>query len=299
MGENGDQFVRDESLDTEEMKKVFIRNIPSDVQDAEFKSFLEGLCGGPIADLQVVRKDEKKSLFGFATFETSELVDELLLQRDSLTFNGKQLEANRAVPKTNTWIGAHEKTKKLFIANLPKDTKEDDLMAYLVARHPTKYGTIESIQLIKEKNPDGSKTDINKGYGFVFVSSEDMADKMAIQHANFTFGGRKIELKKSVPSGSGEGGRGRGRGRGGERGGRGGRGGGQFQGYGGYAGGDGGYGGQWATDQYAGGYGGYDGGFAGGYGGGFGGYGAPAMAGAGGGRGRGRGGAQGNRFQPY
>merc|ERR1712062_51535 len=303
MGENEEQtYTREESLDNEEMKKIFVRGIPFDAQDDEFKSFFEGMCGGTVSECSIVRKDgqsEKKNLFGFVTFETSELVDEVLLKRDSLTFNGKQLEANRAVPKTNTWIGAHEKTKKLFIANLPKDTKEDDLMAYLVARHPTKYGTIESIQLIKEKNPHGSKTDINKGYGFVFVSSEDMADKMAIQHANFTFGGRKIELKKSVPSGSGEGGRGRGRGRGGERGGRGGRGGGQFQGYGGYAGGDGGYGGQWATDQYAGGYGGYDGGFAGGYGGGFGGYGAPAMAGAGGGRGRGRGGAQGTRFQPY
>merc|ERR1712062_178238 len=287
MGENEEQtYTREESLDNEEMKKIFVRGIPFDAQDDEFKSFFEGMCGGTVSECSIVRKDgqsEKKNLFGFVTFETSELVDEVLLKRDSLTFNGKQLEANRAVPKNNKWIGAHEKTKKLFIANLPKDTKEDDLMAYLVARHPKKYGTIESIQLIKVKNEDGSRQDVNKGYGFVFVSSEDMADKMAIQHANFTFGGRKIELKKSVPSGSGGGGRG----------------GGQFQGYGGYGGGDGGYGGQWATDQYAGGYGGYDGGFAGGYGGGFGGYGAPAMAGAGGGRGRGRGGAQGNRFQPY
>merc|ERR1712183_599456 len=179
-----------------------------------------------------------------------------------------------------------------FIANLPKNAKEDELEAYFKSRHPEKYGTIESMKLIKEKLPDGTKTDVNKGYGFVFVTSEDMADKMAIQHGNFTFGGRKIELKKNVPSGGNEGGRGRGRGRGGDKGMRGGRGGGQFQGYGGF---DGGYGGQWAADPYAGGYGGY--GYGGGYGGGCGGYGAPAAAG--GGRGRGRGGAQGNRFQPY
>merc|ERR1712183_237641 len=294
MGENEEQtYTREESLDNEEMKKIFVRGIPFDAQDDEFKSFFEGMCGGTVSECSIVRKDgqsEKKNLFGFVTFETSELVDEVLLKRDSLLFNGKQLEANRAVPKTNTWIGAHEKTKKLFIANLPKDTKEDDLMAYLVARHPTKYGTIESIQLIKEKNPDGSKTDINKGYGFVFVSSEDMADKMAIQHANFTFGGRKIELKKNAVGGGGEGGRGRGRGRGrgGDKGMRGGRGGGQFQGYGG--GYESGYGGQWAADPYTAGfgagYGGYDAGYGvgGRYGGEYGG---------------GYGGAQGNRFQPY
>merc|ERR1719209_910317 len=114
-------------------------------------------------------------------------------------------------------------------------------MKYLKARHPSKYGTIESVQLIKEKNPaDGSRTEVNRGYGFIFVSSEDMADKMSIQHANFTFGGRKIELKKNVVGAGGDGSQGRGRGRGGMRGARGG---GQFQGYGGY---DGGYGGgQW------------------------------------------------------
>jgi len=296
MAENG-EFIRDDCLDNEEMRKIFVSGIPSDAQDEEFKSFFEGICEGTVTDSQIVRKEgqsEKKNLFGFVTFQTSELVDEVLLKRSSLTFNGKELEVNRAVPKTDKWVGAHEKTKKLFIANLPKDTKEDDLMAYFKARHPEKYGTVESIQLIKEKNDQGEKTEVNKGYGFVFVSSEDMADKMAIQHGNFTFGGRKIELKKSVPSGGGEGGRGRGRGRGGDKGMRGGRGGGQFQGYGG--GYDGGYGGQWAADPYAGGYGGY--GYGGGYGGGFGGYGAPAAA-AGGGRGRGRGGAQGNRFQPY
>jgi len=295
MAENG-EFIRDDCLDNEEMRKIFVSGIPSDAQDEEFKSFFEGICEGTVTDSQIVRKEgqsEKKNLFGFVTFQTSELVDEVLLKRSSLSFNGKELEVNRAVPKTDKWVGAHEKTKKLFIANLPKDTNEDDLMAYFKARHPEKYGTVESIQLIKEKNDQGEKTDVNKGYGFVFVTSEDMADKMAIQHGNFTFGGRKIELKKNVPSGGNEGGRGRGRGRGGDKGMRGGRGGGQFQGYGGY---DGGYGGQWAADPYAGGYGGY--GYGGGYGGGFGGYGAPAAA-AGGGRGRGRGGAQGNRFQPY
>jgi len=294
MAENT-EFVRDDCLDNEEMKKIFVGGIPSDAKDEEFKSFFEGICEGTVSDSQIVRKEgqsEKKNLFGFVTFETSELVDEVLLKRKSLIFNGKELEVNRAVPKTDKWIGAHEKTKKLFIANLPKDTKEDDLMAYFKARHPEKYGTVESIQLIKAKDDQGEKTEKNIGYGFIFVSSEDLADKMAIQHRNFTFGGRKIELKKNVPSGGTEGGGGRGRGRGGDKGMRGGRGGGQFQGYGGY---DGGYGGQWAADPYAGGYGGY--GFGGGYGGGFGGYGAPAAGGRG--RGRGRGGAQGNRFQPY
>lgn len=275
-----EEFIREDILDNEEMRKIFVGGIPSDAQDDELKSYFEGVCGGNVTEHAIVRKEgqsEKKDLFGFVTFETSELVDEVLLQRDALKFKGKDLTVNRAVPKNSTWVGARERTKKLFIANLPKDTKEDELMAYLKARHPTKYGDIESIQLIKQKNQDGQKTEVNKGYGFIFVSSEDLADKMAIQHSTFTYGGRKIELKKNASGGSGDDGRGGrgGRGRGGMRGG-GGRGGGFQQGYGG------GYGAQWGADPYA--YGGYAGGY------GMDPYAAYAGYGYGG---------QGNRFQPY
>jgi len=280
-----EEYIRDPCLDNEEMKKIFVGGISADSKDEDLKTFFEGICGGTVTDHVIIRKDsDKKSHFGFVTFENSELIDDVLLCRSSLKFNGKDLEVNRAVPKNIKSPGAHERTKKLFIANLPKTCTEDELRSYFEERHPKKYGTIESIQLIKKKGEDGNKTDENKGYGFVMVSSEDMADKMAIQHATFQFGGRKIELKKSVPTGGHEDGqRGRGRGRGSDRGGMRGRGGGQFQSYGGDYGG--GYGGGWG-EGYGGGYGGY-GGYDGGYGTG---YGAPR----GGGRGRG-----GNRFNPY
>jgi len=281
-----EEYTRDECLDNEEMRKIFVSGIPIDTSNEELKSFFEGVCGGTVTDIAVIKKEgEKKSHFGFATFETSELVDETLLQRDSLKLNGKDLSVNRAVPKNIKTPGAHERTKKLFIANLPKTTTEEELREFFEKRHPKKYGTIETIQLIKKKNEDGSKTDENKGFGFVMVSSEDMADKMSIQHANFHFGGRKIELKKSVPTNEGGG---RGRGRGAKMGMPGRGGGGNFQGYGGGYGG--GFGGGYDPYGAAGGYGfgGYDAGYgAGGYAGG--GYGAPR----GGARGRGA------RFQPY
>ena len=74
---------------------------------------------------------------------------------------------------------------------------EDELKTYLDARHPKELGTIESIELVREKDAEGKKTEKLKGYGFINVSSEDMADKMAIQHATFEFGGRNVEIKKS------------------------------------------------------------------------------------------------------
>jgi len=246
-----EEYIRDDILDSEEMRKVHIAGLPSTVEDTELKTVLE--TQGGTCELSVVRKEgKKKNVFAFATFETSEQVDELLLNRASLKLNVKALDVKRAVPKTNTWHGAHEKTKKLFIANLPRSTTEDGLTRYLKVRHPSKYGEIESIKLIK-KMTKGERTEENIGYGFIEVSCEDLADKMQIQHNSFTYGGRKIELKKHVPSSDGGGVRGKGRG-----GGRGGKF--QQQGDGGF---NNGYSGQqWGPDFYGAppGYG-YGGGF--------------------------------------
>merc|ERR1712113_373025 len=285
-GENTDEngvepeFIRDPILDQEEMKKMFVGGIASDSTEEELKTFFEELSGGVVTDIVIIKKENQKH-FGFVTFESSELVDEVLLKREQLKFKEKQLEVNRAVPKNNTSAGAHDKTKKLFIANLPKkDCCAEDLETYFKARHPKKYGFIEKIQLIKKKDEQGNQTAENKGFGFIEVSSEDLADKMAIQHQNFEFQGRKIELKKSVPTNS-EGG-------GGRKGGRGGRGGGYNQfsnnqqyGYGGY-GGYNQFGGPW--DNYQ----GYDYGYYGGY--------PPYGGGHQGGRGGGRGRGAGNRY---
>ena len=199
------EFIRDPILDQEEMKKMFVGGIAQDSTDDELQAFFEEISGGVVEDKVVIRKEQdKKNHFGFVTFATSELVDEVLLKRDQLKFKDKQLDVNRAVPKNNSSQGAHEKTKKLFIANLPKfECTSEDLMKYFKARHPEKYGTIEKIQLIKKKDSEGNQMEENKGYGFIQVSSEDLADKMAIQHQNFEFGGRKIELKKSVPNNEG------------------------------------------------------------------------------------------------
>lgn len=214
-GENDDkevEFIRDPILDSEEMKKVFVGNIPIDSTNQELKEFFESICNTTIEEPAVIRKDtDKKSHFGFVIFPTSDVVDELLLKRDQLIFKSRQLEVNRAVPKNNTSAGAHQKNKKLFIANLPTENcSEEELEKYFQLRHPEKYGKVESVQLIKKKDEQGNKLEQNKGFGFIVVSSEDMADKMAIQHATFEFKGRKIELKKSVPNPEGKSRRGRG-----------------------------------------------------------------------------------------
>jgi len=169
---------------------------------------------------------------------------------------------------------------------------EDDLKKYLECRHDVKYGTIESVQFIKKKDEAGKLMDENKGFGFVTVSSEHLADTMAIQHSSIEINGIKLELKKSESDRSASGGPRGGRGgqRGGQRGWVGASGGGY--GYGSYGYGSafnqGGWGGAYRYDSYSG-YPQYPQ------------YGvSSAVRGRGGkdGRGGGRGG-RGKRFTPY
>jgi len=279
--------MEDEVLKSEDMRKVFVGGIPKDSTDEDIKAFFENAIGGSVTDLVVIRKDTGKSHFGFVTFETSNMVDEVIYKEKELVLNGTTVEVKRACPKKTYQTGAHHKTKKLFIAGIPKSgLKEEELKEYFDSKHDKKYGTIESVQFIKKKDDAGNLQDENKGFGFVTVSSEHLADTMSIQHSTIHLNGAKIELKKSDRDGNRTVPGGRGGGRGGSRGGGAPYGG----GYGGYGGGYGGYGGY---DQWGGGYGYYDS-----YGM-YPQYGVSSAVGGRGGKG-GRGGARGGkRFTPY
>merc|ERR1712013_703296 len=241
-------LIRDDILDTEAMKKLFVSKIHISVEDEELQSFVEGACGGNVTELQVIRKPGAKSYhYGYVTLESSELIDELIHKEKELILKGMTLEVNRAPPKDpNVKSSPRTRTKKLFVGGVPKSgLVEEDLKTDLEGRHDKKYGTIEDIQFIKKKDEEGKMLDENKGFGFVTVSSEHLADTMSIQHASIEVNGIQLEVKKSNTDPSSRGGRGRGGGA------RGDGAWGAWGGYGGY-GGYGGWGGMYSYDGYGG-----------------------------------------------
>merc|ERR1712048_343634 len=136
-----------------------------------------------------------------------------------------------------------QKTKKLFIASLPKTNAdlEGELKKHigsLVDSEETQIlGTIESYQIMFEKDAAGNRTTKPNGLAYIHCSSEQLADKLAIQcGGGFEIDGRRVDFKKHVEMG-----RGRGMARG--------------YGYGGPQGGMGRGGGGYAAQQQWGGYG--------------------------------------------
>lgn len=277
--------------DREEMRKMFVGGLDKDTADDEFKTLFGTF--GEVTDFIIIRKDNSKSdrLFGFITFAKCDDLEECLLARPH-KYKEKDLDVKRAVPRGQEENNGHFKVKKLHVANVPVDFTNKELKRYLLARHPTKYGVIEEINLLKTKDEQGNPTDKNRGFGFVTVSTEDFADRIAIGESKFTLNGQSMRISKAKPRNNEGGG-----GRGGFKGGRnqsggpygGGQGGWGEQDWGGYQGGYGNYGGGYGYGYapYGGGYDYYAGGYGGGQYGGQ--YGGPARTGRGGG----------GRFQPY
>jgi len=291
--------------------KVVVTNMKRGTTAEALKAWLIEKSGIDAAaflkcDVSTPKNEEKKTDMAKIEFSSTPATDTALEGVMKLEGKDRQLDEftinmRRDIPQfiwDNPKMKPHAfaTSKKLFVSGLPKAgcNWEDELRSLIDPLLDTDekkiLGTIEEYRVIMEKDPKTmERLDTCKGYAFIHTTSEQLADKLAIQLAcGFKIGGRDAWVKKddSLSKKGGErGGRGGMRGRGMGRGGRGGYqqqqwgwGPAQQQGYHGY--GQDGYGqGGWG---YEGGYDtGYQGGYQG-YGSGYGGYG-----GRGGQRGRG------------
>lgn len=181
----------------EEMRKMFVGGLDKETTDEEFKELFSK--HGEISDSVVIRKDTKSDrLFGFITFLKCDDLEECLLARPH-KYKEKELDIKRAVPKKLDDGTGHFKVKKLHIGNLPDTFDPKVLKKYLKSRHPKKFGTIEEINFLKEKDDSGKETEKNRGFGFITVSSEDFADRISIAEAKFTLEGSNLKMGKARP----------------------------------------------------------------------------------------------------
>jgi len=299
-------MAQEDSRECEAMRKIFVGGLNrSTTQETFFDYF--GQYGNMVDKVIMTDRETKESRgFGFITYDNSDAVESVFQSRPH-NIDGKEVDVKRAIPKEHNNSSAHAKVTKLFIGGVGPDMTPECLQTYIDSRHSSDFGTIEKIDLLKDR-----ETNKNKGFGFLECSSTDFADRLVISEMEFFLNGKKMTLKKAEPKGEvgggdrgGRGGRGgfasRGGGRG--RGATGGRGGGRGGSYGGQ---DNGYNNGYNnySTAYPGvgdnnGYNNYQqnqpagGNYGGGYGGG---YGANQGQAAGGG---GWNSGGGNRYQPY
>ncbi|XP_061581996.1 uncharacterized protein LOC133447339 [Cololabis saira] len=245
----------------DQLCKLFVGGLNVDTDDDGLRKHFEQY--GSLTDCVVVvnKQLQRSRCFGFVTYSTPEEADAAMAARPH-TVDGNAVEVKRAVAREDAnKPEALAKVKKIFVGGLKDDIEEEHLTDYF-----SQYGQVEKSEVISEK-----ETGKKRGFGFVYFTDHDAADKAVVVKFH-TVNGHKVEVKKALtrqemqaasrnqmaPRGRPS--------RGGMRGGQNGYGGRDYGGgnYGSYGNGGGGGGG--------GGYGGYGGGYGGGPYGGGGGY---------------------------
>lgn len=185
----------------EELRKMFVGGLDKETSDEEFRALFESF--GEIKEAAIIKKDDSRSdrLFGFITFAKCDDLDECLLARPH-KYKEKELDVKRAVPKGQFDGTGHFKVKKLHLGNIPEKFDTACLLKYLKSRHPKKYGVIEEVDILKAKDESGNATEKNRGFGFITVSSEDFADRIAIAESKFTLDGNALRISKAKPKAS-------------------------------------------------------------------------------------------------
>jgi RNA-binding proteins (RRM domain) len=198
--EIGEYVCPPEFNEKEEMRKMFVGGLDKETTDEEFKELFTKY--GAVKDFIIIKKENNKSdrLFGFITFENCDDLEECLLARPH-KYKDKELDVKRAVPKSDAGgdQNGHLRVKKLHVANVPATFDITALTKYLKKRHPEKFGSIEDINFVKVKDADGKPTDKNRGFGFINVSTEDFADRIAIAETKFNLDGNSLRISKAKP----------------------------------------------------------------------------------------------------
>ena len=191
MGENGDM------LEKEALRKLFVGGLDRNTSDETFRQHFEKY--GNIVDLVIIRdKNTQESKgFGFVTFDSSFAVKEALDNRPHV-IDERTVEVKRAIPREDNTQTAHQRTKKLFIGGLPANITEDDIINYIHENYSV-HGTVEKCDLIRNK-----ETNEVKGFGFLELDNEDMADVIIITEPKPIVAGKKIEIKKCEERGAGK-----------------------------------------------------------------------------------------------
>jgi len=275
------------------LHKVVVTNLKKGTTAEQLKAWIiekSGIEESGFVSFEVAapKNAEKKTDIAKITFDSTVTTDTAIAKVMKLEGKDRQLDEftvniRRDIPQF-IWddpklkAKAFSISKKLFVAGLPKSgcDWEAELKATvgrLVDSDETKIlGEIEEFRVIMDKDAStGDRLETCKGFGFIHVTSEGLADKLAIQCASgLKIGGQDVTIKKDQPKdkdGTGM--------RGGMRGGRGGfmqrggmmpRGGMMQRGRGFPRGGRGGYAAPhhqgWGYDQQQ----GYGGGYGNGYG---------------------------------
>lgn len=96
-------------------KKLFVGNLPFDVNDADLKTVLEVVGKVSSANVIVNKKTGRSKGYGFAEMETEELAQQAVQKFEGATLNERSLTVQLATPKQEADAKAEAKTEEASV----------------------------------------------------------------------------------------------------------------------------------------------------------------------------------------
>jgi len=173
--------------------RLFVAGISWNTTDDGFKAFFSAFGG--VSSAMIMREPSGRSRgFGFVTYTDSSSVDAVMQQQRQL--DGRKLDIRAAQSKDELATGKAPKSSsnKLYVAGLAFSLTDDDLFNFFA-----KYGEVERAEIMKDK-----ATGKSRGFGFVTFSQEGgVTGAIDAQAQNpLELGGRRLDIKASLPRGS-------------------------------------------------------------------------------------------------
>ncbi|AWP11764.1 Macrophage erythroblast attacher [Scophthalmus maximus] len=167
--------------------KLFVGGLNVDTDSEGLRKHFEQF--GTLTDCVVVvnKQLQRSRCFGFVTYSSPEEADAAMGARPH-TVDGNVVEVKRAVAREDAnKPEALAKVKKIFVGGLKDDIEEEHL-----SNHFSQYGEIEKAEVISEK-----ETGKKRGFGFVYFTEHDAADKAVVVKFH-SINGHKVEVKKAL-----------------------------------------------------------------------------------------------------
>lgn len=167
--------------------KIFIGNLPYDVDSEGLAKLFEEAGVVEIAEVIYNRETDQSRGFGFVTMSTVEEAEKAVEMFNSYQINGRSLTVNKAAPRGTQTVRAPREfgpSYRVYVGNLPWDFDNAQLEQIF-----SEHGKVVNARVVIDRDSGRSR-----GFGFVTMSSESEMNDAIESLDGQSFGGRPLRV---------------------------------------------------------------------------------------------------------
>jgi len=183
IGDAGEEEYSEPSEDA----KLFVGNLPFDVDSEKLAHLFEQAGIVEIAEIVYNRETDQSRGFGFVTMSTVEEAEKAVEIFNRYDLGGRLLTVNKAAPRgtrPERQPRTFEPTYRVYVGNLPWDV-DDTRLEQVFSEH----GKVVTARVIYDRESGRSR-----GFGFVTMSSEAEVNDAIANLDGQSLGGRAIRV---------------------------------------------------------------------------------------------------------